>query len=85
MIKFRVTWLDISGDTTLVSGDLTSGEMTLGRRDLKPSRQARSNPGQAKCESLLRKGQAEIEVFFEPCVYCDLLVIGSTGIVLTTW
>ena len=83
MIKFRVTRLNISGDTTLVSGDITLGEITLGRLDLKPSRQARSNPGQAKCESFIPKGKAGIEVFSEPCVNCNLLVIGSTGILLT--
>lgn len=27
-INFRATWLKISGDMTLVSGDITSGEMT---------------------------------------------------------
>ena len=36
-IKFRAIWLRISGDMTLVSGDMTSGEMTFGRLDRLPS------------------------------------------------
>ena len=33
--KYRATWLQFSGDMTLVSGDMTSGEMTFGRLDRK--------------------------------------------------
>ena len=36
-IKLRATWLKISGDITLVSGDTTSGVMTFGRLDRKPT------------------------------------------------
>ena len=35
-IKFRATWLWISGNMTLVPGDMTSGEMTFGRLDRLP-------------------------------------------------
>ena len=62
MIKFRVTWLNISGD-------ITSGEVTLGRLDLKPSRQALSNPGQTKCESFFNTKKDKLELkFFSSCV-----------------
>ena len=36
-IKLRATWIKISGDISLVSGDTTSDEMTFGRLDRKPT------------------------------------------------
>ena len=39
-IKFRATWLWISGNMTLVSGDMTSGEMTFERLDRKPTKES---------------------------------------------
>ena len=80
--KYRATWLYISGDMTLVSGDMTSGEMTFRRLDRNPLRdlwRLRRSPDASRPKKLapLAKKRVKLDSAVVSMVFQELCHIFS--------